>query len=292
MKKILLMLVGAGALGFGVAAYYVPSMLSREDAFANRFLASIEETASHIWWPATMLPPQGNDAVKVPILVYHSIRPPYAAQTKMMRAYNVAPEEFVRQLQYLNNNAYHVISFDVLVDHFATGAPLPEKPVILTFDDGWANQYRYAFPILQRLGFTGTFFIYTNAIGKRHFVTWQQVKEMAKAGMTIGAHTKSHPYLISISADTARLRDEIIGGKKVLEEHLGAPVKFFAYPFGHYNDVILSVIREAGFKAVRSTYPGVYQSNNDIYTLHGNEVTNNFDQFVRALDATTIARTP
>ncbi len=287
MKNFILIIVIASALGLGITLKnYSTAKLAEENAFADEFLSLLEETIPNLKWPENMSLSSTNDLVKVPILVYHSVRPPFATQTKLMKDYNVSPVAFTAQLKYLKDNHYNIISMNALDDYFSKKIALPDKPVILTFDDGWENQYKYAFQILKNFNTTGTFFIYTNAIDKKHFLTWPQVKEMAAAGMTIGAHTKSHPYLIKISQNIAKLRDEIIGGKKVLEEHLGAPVDFFAYPFGHYNNEILAVIKEAGFKMARSTYTDVYQTSENLYTLHGNEVREPISQFTQMLTQT------
>jgi len=97
--------------------------------------------------------------------------------------------------------------------------------------------------------------------------------------MTIGGHTKSHPYLPSIT-DPDTLRREIISSKNIIEDQIGKKVNLFAYPYGHYNDQIISIVKEAGYKLARSTYKGIYNSKNDLYTLKGIEVTDDLTKFV------------
>lgn len=101
--------------------------------------------------------------------------------------------------------------------------------------------------------------------------------------MTIAGHTKSHPYLFQIK-DQNVLTAEIAGSKKILEEGLGKPVEFFAYPFGYFNDLIVSVVKEAGFKAARSSKKGIYHSKSDLFTLRSIEVSDDFDAFVKNLN--------
>ena len=176
-----------------------------------------------------------------------------------------------------------VVSFDAFVDQLLKNTPLPPKPVVITFDDGWQSQYTNAFPLLQKYGDTATFFIYTNAIGQKHFLTWQQVKNLDAAGMTIGSHTESHPYLLKITAKQ-RLTEEIAGSKQIIESQLGKKINFFAYPFGHYNKTIIDAVKEAGYKAARSFYRGVYNTKDDLFTLKVIKASNNFNEFVKDLN--------
>lgn len=222
-------------------------------------------------------------AKRVPILVYHSMAPHGPNQSAMQRYYDVAPEAFLKQMQYLKDAGYTVISLDYLADALSETINLPPKSVVITFDDGWRSQYSYAFPVLKKFGYTATFFIFTNAIDSNYFLTWDQVRLMNNAGMQIGGHTESHPYLPDIH-DTAQLRDEIIGGKRIIEDQIHQKIYTFAYPFGHYSDTIISVVKEAGYKAARSTYKGTHHSKADLYTLRAIEVTDDFNKFVQNLD--------
>jgi peptidoglycan/xylan/chitin deacetylase (PgdA/CDA1 family) len=156
---------------------------------------------------------------------------------------------------------------------------IPEKSIVITLDDGWKNQYVNAYPILKQFGYTATFFIFSDAIDTPHFFSWDQVRVMNNSGMSIGGHTKSHPYLPSIT-DSDVLRKEIISSKHIIEDQIGTKINLFAYPFGHYNDQIISIVKEAGYKLARSTYKGVYNSKSDLYTLKGIEVTDDFNKFV------------
>lgn len=221
--------------------------------------------------------------VKVPIIVYHSVRPIDPLHSPLEKEFEVSPGTFEEQLLFLENNGFTVISFPVFLAGLAKKTQLPEKPVILTFDDGWENQYMYAFPLLKKYGMTGTFFVFTNAIGHPHFLSWDQIKEMDHAGMTIADHTKSHPFLFKIT-DEHLLREEIIKSKKILEDHLGKKVNFFAYPFGRYSDQAVSIVKEAGFAAARSTYAGVYHSREDIYTLTSIQAPDDSTMFARLID--------
>lgn len=223
-------------------------------------------------------------ALRIPILVYHSVRPHALVETPIIKRYVVDPASFEKQLTYLKENGYTVISLNYLSDALAKKVTLPPKSAIITFDDGWENQYRYAFPLLEKYGFTATFFVFTNAIGHRYFMTWDELRFMDKYRMDIGGHTKSHLYLWQIT-DQNTLNDEIISSKKIIEEYLGRVIDTFAYPFGHYSDQVIETVKAAGYKIARSTYPGIYHDKENIYKLKAIEVTDNFDDFVKNLSS-------
>ena len=222
------------------------------------------------------------ESVRVPILIYHSMLPHTPAQSPLQRYYDVAPESFIKEMRYLKDADYTVISLRFLADALDQNITLPSKSVVLTFDDGWRSQYAYAFPTLKKYDFTATFFIYTNAIDHDHFLTWDQVRLMNGSGMTIGGHTESHPYLPVIHYP-ARLREEKIGVKRIIEDQIHQKIDLFAYPFGHYRDDIIKIVKEAGYVAARSTYGGVHHVKDDLYKLKAIEVTDDFDKFTQDL---------
>jgi peptidoglycan/xylan/chitin deacetylase (PgdA/CDA1 family) len=267
-------------LSLGVSAYLLHKRVTFASDFVSHYRAMRNDIATA---PEATTPPSPAGGVRVPILVYHSVRPSFRGQTPIQREFDVEPAVFRRELSYLQKHGYTVIPLDALVDHLTKATPLASNPVVLTFDDGWENQYEYALPLLETFGVTATFFIFTNAPGHTHFMTWEQVKDLDARGMTIGAHTKTHPYLPNIT-DPARLRDEIVGSKNVLERVLGKEVRFFAYPFGHYNAQILSIVKEASFAAARSTHRGTLHTNSDLYTLRSVEVPPDFEGFLKGLE--------
>ncbi len=220
-----------------------------------------------------------EDGLNVPILMFHSVRPAYPSDTADLKMFRATPEVFDKELTYLEQNNYHVITFDDLIAAFNGKEDLPSKPIILTFDDGWHNQYEYAFPILKKHNIKATFFVFTNPLGLPHYLSWDEIKEMDTYGMMFEAHTKSHPYLNKITDDKV-LTEEIVGSKKVLEEKLGKPVNYFAYPFGVYNDHTVEVVKQAGFLAARSTTRGIVQMPGDLYSLKIINVNDNFQGFI------------
>jgi peptidoglycan/xylan/chitin deacetylase (PgdA/CDA1 family) len=202
----------------------------------------------------------GARSVDLPILVYHHVRP---GSTSTLF---VSPEEFDKQLEYLQYYGFHTVSFTDLADYFEKGKPLPRLPVIISFDDGWENQFEYGFPILQKYHDTATFYVVTDYLDHGNFMTTEQLKTMVAAGMTIGCHTRSHPYLTSL--DGERAWDEIAGAKAILEAE-GFKIDTFAYPYGAYNARVVDMVAEAGFRTARTVDGGVRATANNFKRLPG-----------------------
>ncbi len=189
----------------------------------------------------------------LPVLVYHIVRPSYPSDSAAVRALALTPQTFNAEMNWLKTAGYHVVRFSDLEAYVASSTPLPSKPIILSFDDGWGDQFKYAFPILEQYHYPVTFFVFTNAINRHGFLTWRDLHALIAAGMTIGDHTRSHPYLARITS-TSTLWSEIDGSKKLLEKKLDVPINEFAYPFGEYNPTILSLVKKAGYKSARGDY--------------------------------------
>ncbi len=271
-------------VGLGVVLFYYGVFRNFGDSFEDKLLLNFKKFDEEYELQETKEEATGAETTNVPIFIYHSVRPHLAIENKLLKYYTVSPQSFEKQLRYLKDNGYVVIRLEYLADSLLQKIILPPKSVVLTFDDGWENQYRYAFPFLKKYGFTATFFVFTNVIDKNpSFLTWDQVKSMDEAGMAIGGHTKSHPYLFEIK-DQNLLTQEISDGKKIIEEHIKKPVTIFAYPFGHYNDLLIKMVKQAGFKAARGTYRGTHHSADDIYKLKGIEATDDFGQFIKDLN--------
>lgn len=222
------------------------------------------------------------DALHIPIFIYHSVRPDFASETKNQKEFSITPATLDAELKYLHDNNYTVISMDQLAFDLqnATTSGV-SKPVVLTFDDGWENQYIYALPLLEKYHVTATFYIYTHPISRSpNFMTWDQVLALDKAGMTIGSHTLTHPYLSKLTPD--QLHAEVFDSKKILEEHLGKPVVHFASPFGYTSPELVTLLTQAGYTTGRTTYKGSFHSKADIMRLTGYLVKPNMLDFAWA----------
>ena len=225
-----------------------------------------------------------GDSSFVPILVYHGVFPHHPGQTPEQVAYDVAPEAFEAHMAYLRDHNFHVASLAEYVAALESGNALPDRSVVITFDDGRENQYVHAFPILKQFGYTATFFVYPNPVGRRaEFMTWDQIREMQVAGMTIGSHSYTHPYLTRI-ADPRQLKREIEGSRVKLEKELGIHVEFFAYPFGARNADAEAAVRNAGYKAARIFPGGAWNSKATVFALRGLQVRDNLKAFGRAVE--------
>jgi peptidoglycan/xylan/chitin deacetylase (PgdA/CDA1 family) len=229
--------------------------------------------------------------VVCPILIYHSVREYRDSDSVAARTYIITPEALEKELQFLSNAGMTTIRFDQLADAVENGTPLPADPVIISFDDGWETQYQTALPLLEKYHFHATFFIFTNGIGAKHFMTADQLRELADAGMEIGCHSRSHPYLARIT-DAATLRREILDSRIKLEEILGRPVTAFAYPFGHYTKQIVEAVRDAGYRSARSTYRGIVHGKADLFTLTGLIDITNVTRIEEGLRAADLAEKP
>lgn len=183
---------------------------------------------------------------KVPVIMYHDI----VAEKDVF--FDVTPEEFEAHLQLIRNHGLTPVSMDQLVNHLRTGLPLPEKPILLTFDDGYLGHHDYVWPLLQDYGYPGLFSIYTYKVGRDHGrpgLDWEQLAQMAADPLvTIAAHSITHPAdLRDLSIEDAR--QEIAGSKQELEERLGIPIDYFTYPEGNYDGQVAELVSEAGFSA-------------------------------------------
>jgi len=165
----------------------------------------------------------------------------------------VRTHEFEEQMAYLVDNGYTVIGYARL-EAGLQGASMPEKPVILTFDDGGADNYSVAYPILRKHGFAATFFLITGKVGGEGYVTWDEVREMHTEGMAIGSHTVSHPDLSAVGAE--RLAKELEESRDEIERQVGVAPTAFCYPSGAYDDEVIAALIEAGYRMAVTTKPG------------------------------------
>ncbi|HMM20346.1 MAG TPA: polysaccharide deacetylase family protein [Selenomonadales bacterium] len=195
----------------------------------------------------------------VPVLNYHKV-------DTFQHSLSLAPQEFEEQIRYLSEHGYHSISPDMLMDYIERGKPLPDKPVLITFDDGYRDNYTNAFPILKKYGFTATIFLVTGLVGRDpRFLTWEQAREMQQAGFVFGSHTVHHAALTALSQDEAFA--ELTESRLEIERQLGAKPRYFAYPTGAYNLRTAELVRKAGYRAAFTIRYGEVGLNSDFYAL-------------------------
>lgn len=192
---------------------------------------------------------------QIPILMYHSIS---SCASPGFRPCIVTPEAFEEQLTYLEESQHTSMTVTQLVQAMSKGgSTLPPRPIILTFDDGYADFYTKALPALRRHGFTATLYVATAFVGgtsrwlraredsTRPMLTWSQLAEISANGIECGAHSHTHPPLDMLPLGV--VHDEIVRSKELLEDHLGQQVSSFAYPFGYYSGRIQRIVQEAGY---------------------------------------------
>lgn len=191
----------------------------------------------------------------IPILMYHSIADRASQQFK---DFAVPPALFAEHIEYLHQHGYVPLTVTQLVDRlYRDRQSLPERPVVLTFDDGFADFFTDALPILKRYNFVATLYITTGFVGDtsrwlwregeadRPMLTWDQIREIQRQGIECGGHTHTHPQLDLLPPSAAR--HEIVQCKRLLEEHLGSSIFSFAYPHGYHNAAVLRAVKDAGY---------------------------------------------
>src|SRR5262245_30551184 len=214
---------------------------------------------------------------RVPVLLYHRL---IAKQNRhrdedgnIDRAYAIVDTDFAAQMDYLDRSGYSTISLDEFIAYQKDGHPLPLKPIIITFDDGFASNYLHAFPILKKHGMTAIIFA-TPDTESENFkkyaasdapLTISQMKEMSENGISIQSHAMTHRYLTELDPDT--IRWELAESKRVLEEKVGKKVSYLAIPSGAYNRTVKNLAKETGYTAVFCMLKGTNNKRSDRFAL-------------------------
>lgn len=207
------------------------------------------------------------DQVVVPILMYHHVSkiPPDADVYR--QDLTVSPEAFDAQLQYLDEAGYHPITLTDLYLNITEGYPLPEKPVVLTFDDGYRDAYEVVFPKLLDYGFPATFFVLATPAHheSEDYLTWAQMAEMSETGMSIQAHGRDHVDLRDRSHDF--LVYQVLGIKEAIEHHTGKAPRFFCYPSGRRDGDVIKVLESAGYQGAVTTEWGQTHTKENLFEM-------------------------
>lgn len=180
----------------------------------------------------------------VPVLNYHQIN------DTEKNPLTVDTEQFERQMEYLAEEGYHAITPGEMIDCWETGAELPSNPVIITFDDGYLDNYRNAFPILQKYGMKATIFLISDYVSTYpNYLTWDNAKEMQESGLiNFESHTLSHVELTETDS-AEETRHQLHDSQEALEYHLQKPVRFIAYPCGSYDEEVERLTKDANYRA-------------------------------------------
>lgn len=213
----------------------------------------------------------------VPVLMYHHVGDPGPGADAIRRDLSVSTANFESQLRYLVEHGYESISLEALVMHLQVGLPLPSKPVVLTFDDGFKDQYSNAYPLLRKYGFVGTFFVITCFADEKRpeYMSWSEIELLHAAGMEIGSHSYTHPCLRDKSFEY--IVWQVLGSKEAIEARIQKPVRFFSYPSGQYDQLVMEVLSSAGYWAAVTVEPGSLQSSERFFELKRVRVRGSYD---------------
>jgi peptidoglycan/xylan/chitin deacetylase (PgdA/CDA1 family) len=185
--------------------------------------------------------------------MYHVIQkaPPGAPNPDLF----VAADTFAAEVQALAQRGYHGVTLDQAWAYWKHGVPLPPKPVVLSFDDGYFSQSKNAAATLAKVGWPGVLFLKTDALATAGGLNVTEIKRMIRAGWEIDPHTITHPDLTAVG--DAQLQHEVAGSRAILRRDFGVPANFFAYPSGRHDARVIAAVRGAGMEGAVTVDPGI-----------------------------------
>ena len=268
MKKFLVLLILFAGVFFGLKKWS-PQTLDRVQFWKKKTVEVVQQPSLPLAEPApipnvetkiTPIPKPATVSVdksaQVVALMYHRIEP----ATNTTGALNIPPEQFEQQMQTLKDRGLSVISMQDFLAWRRGEKNIPPRSVLITIDDGYVSAFDIARPILKKFGYPWTCFVYTKFIGTGgKSISWEQLGQLRDEGVEIGCHTISHINLRDQRSKTAEayeqwLREEVLGSKQIIEQHLGIKCTTFAYPEGRYNSHVLDLVKEAGYAVAFTAY--------------------------------------
>lgn len=262
----LALLLGLSLYGCGNNAQNASSVNSANKTKAKKATTKVIEKAASFDKNVKMKAANGS----VPVLMYHSVA------DGTTNPVVIAPAKLDEELKYLKDNGYYTISLDDLYAYFTNNTPIPEKAVVLTFDDGYKDNYTNMFPILKKYGFKATVFVITSYINKLPgYLTSKQLKEMQAYGVDIESHTVDHKPLNTLTK--AQQLVELADSKAFIEKLLNKKVNYIAYPDGSYNKDTVECAKEAGYTMAFTTDGRWSSKSNGLYTLYRDYINGQFD---------------
>ncbi|MFJ8545566.1 polysaccharide deacetylase family protein [Streptomyces sp. NPDC093586] len=233
---------------------------------------------------------------RVPVLMYHAVA---SDPSKATRALSVTPRAFAEQMAAIADRGLTPVGTAELAAAWRAGGPLPKRPVLITFDDGYEGVHRHALPVLAKHGFPATLFVTTGWLRGPYgtggaldtMLDWDQVRELAAAGVEIGGHSHSHPQLDQLRED--RLRHELIHCKEIIADQLGAAPASFAYPYGYSDRRVRRAVRDTGYAQALAVGNGLAHRRQGPYALRRVTVRRRTgpEEFARLVEGRAIART-
>jgi len=182
---------------------------------------------------------------------------------------NIAASVFERQLEYLTENGFTIMTLSKAVTWLKSSNTKGEKVIVLTIDDAYRSFYNYGFPLLKKYGLDATLFINTVHIGQKDYMTWEQLKEVHGDGIEIGCHSHEHKHFVDISEKEmmTKFSQDLNLYRKALMAKLGIQAKVYSYPYGEFNEQLELLVEKAGFKAACAQNSGVVNENSDLYSI-------------------------
>ncbi len=209
--------------------------------------------------------------IVAPMLLYHFVgRESLERDGDSITRFNVTAADFDAQLALLRRLGYQTVTVAEIAAALRGEGVLPKRPIAITFDDGWSEQYNVALPLLQKYGMKASFYILSSYTTGERYVSWEQLEALRDAGMEIGAHTRKHVNLLAVSAEDASY--EISGSKSVLEAKLDITVESIAYPYGLYSGSTVALAQKAGYRAAVALNASPKQSLFNLYALRRFEI--------------------
>lgn len=222
---------------------------------------------------STVAPKPLGFCLFAPVIFYHHVQPQAQAQVKHQTSLSVDNGIFDQQMQYLAGRGYTSITVEQLVNAIRTHTRLPSKPIAITFDDGYADNYDYAYPVLRKYGLKGNLMVATGLLGGSDYLSWGQVEDMQRSGVFyLTDHTWSH-YAVN-HGSIEKIKFEIETARQQIRDHTGQTVPIFTYPYGNYNGAAIQILQQDGFSGAFTTNPGMYQCESQILALPRTRIGN------------------
>lgn len=208
-------------------------------------------------------PPSNRDldatTLKIPVLMYHSIN------LNSTNNLIITPQEFEKQVKWLKDNEFTPLFLEELYSMLTTGKNIPSKPVALTFDDGYEDNYTEAYPILKKYNFKATIFLITDTIGQPSTLKEDQIREMYSNNIDFQSHTASHFELNTLSYQ--KQLEELTRSKEAISKLLNKNTDYLCYPVGRYNEDTIKASKATGYKMAFTTKPGHAKQSDGLYTI-------------------------
>jgi peptidoglycan/xylan/chitin deacetylase (PgdA/CDA1 family) len=183
---------------------------------------------------------------EVPVLCYHHIREAKPGQSESMKSYSVSPAQFAEQMKALHDSGYQTVLPDQLYEYLVHNGPMPAKPVMLTYDDTDEEQYSIAVPEMNKYGFKGVYFIMSISINRPRYMSKEQIKSLSDSGHSVESHTWDHHMVTKYTPEDWNI--QLSKPEKTLTDITGKAPKFFAFPFGLWNQAAIPELKNHGYK--------------------------------------------